>query len=209
MTREQRRSNMANEILAALEETVRDGRFSELTVEDLASAAGVSRATFYVYFRDKHDIAMAWLHGVSQQLVEGNRWDELPPDVTRDDVRAMIASLVESYAPHASVMSVVYDLALHDRVIRTEIDALITELINTLAKHIRKGQRRGFIDPTLIPNETAAWLTWMAETTQYELNPSLSAAELDRHIDTYTDILWSTLYAPAQAGVAGRSPSPS
>jgi AcrR family transcriptional regulator len=191
---------MAGEILAKLEETVRDGRFSELTVEDLAAAAGVSRATFYVYFRDKHDIAMAWLNSVSQQLVEGNRaWDELPRDVTREDLRRMIVNLVEGYVPHASVMSVVYDLALHDRAIRTEIDRLIADLINTLAKHIRKGQRGGFIDPDLPPNETAAWLTWMAETTQYELNPSLTPEQLERHLDTYTDILWSTLYAHARA----------
>jgi AcrR family transcriptional regulator len=198
LTREQRRVKMASEVLAALGEEIYDGGFTDLTVEDLASAIGVSRATFYVYFQDKHDIAKAWLAEVSEVLVAGNRaWDSVPHDLTRSDLRAVIANLVEGYVPHAKVMAVVYDLALHDSGIREDIDRLIANLTQTMAKHIRAGQRAGFIDPELLPSETASWLTWMAEHTQQELKPSLGPEGMNRHIETYTDILWHTLYASA------------
>ena len=76
--------------------------------------------------------------------------------------------------PNAKVMAVVYDLALHDSGIRQDIDELIATLTQAMAKHIRAGQRAGFVDTGLLPNETASWLTWMAEHTQ--LRSRLSAS---------------------------------
>jgi len=39
-------------VFAATEELVREGSFTEVSVERLAAAAGISRSTFYVHFQD-------------------------------------------------------------------------------------------------------------------------------------------------------------
>lgn len=44
------------QILLALEEVCRDRRFHEVTLEDVASQAGVGKGTIYRYFRDKEDL---------------------------------------------------------------------------------------------------------------------------------------------------------
>src|SRR5947209_6331519 len=52
-----RRAAIEARILAALEELLRAGAsFTELGVERIASAAGISRSTFYLYFTDKTDL---------------------------------------------------------------------------------------------------------------------------------------------------------
>ncbi|MBA2430220.1 MAG: helix-turn-helix transcriptional regulator, partial [Thermoleophilaceae bacterium] len=37
-------------------ELVEDASFKDLTVDEIARAAGISRSAFYFYFRDKHDL---------------------------------------------------------------------------------------------------------------------------------------------------------
>ena len=63
-----------------------------------------------------------------------------------------------------------------------------------LRKHIRVGQRAGFIDPELLPAETAGWLTWMAERGMTQLVQHAGKAKLRRLEETFTSILWYALY---------------
>ncbi|HWX98568.1 MAG TPA: TetR/AcrR family transcriptional regulator, partial [Mycobacterium sp.] len=50
-TRQQRREQMERRLLDATERLMRDGAsFTELSVDRLSTAAGMSRASFYIYF---------------------------------------------------------------------------------------------------------------------------------------------------------------
>src|ERR1700739_1830097 len=52
--REQRRAQMERRLLDATERLMRDGAsFTELSVDRLSNEAGISRASFYIYFEDK------------------------------------------------------------------------------------------------------------------------------------------------------------
>ncbi|HEY5854151.1 MAG TPA: helix-turn-helix domain-containing protein, partial [Aldersonia sp.] len=56
-TRAQRRAAIEQAMLAATERLMESGTsFTELSVDRLASEAGISRPTFYVYFEDKGDV---------------------------------------------------------------------------------------------------------------------------------------------------------
>jgi hypothetical protein len=98
-------------------------------------------------------------------------------------------------------MAAVYDAASYDAQVRDEVQAMMKTNVASLRKHIRLGQKEGFVQPGLLPDETAAWLTWMAERGLHQLVRSASDKELGLLIDAYTDVVWNSLYAfaPAQA----------
>ena len=58
------------------------------------------------------------------------------------------------------------------------------------------GQQQGFIDTALLPSETAAWLTWMAERGFHRLVRDATDAEYQRLVNAYSRIVWNTLYRP-------------
>jgi AcrR family transcriptional regulator len=66
-----RRDEIREHLLEAVERLVSDGlSFTELSVERLATEAGVSRSTFYVYFDDKAALLTAWLAEVIDEVTE-------------------------------------------------------------------------------------------------------------------------------------------
>jgi TetR/AcrR family transcriptional regulator, ethionamide resistance regulator len=187
------RSDLAQQILAAAESDVVSGRFADLSIEQLTRQAGISRSKFYVYFQDKDDLIRAFFSAVWTQTHQAQHtWWRLDDTATQADLRAALAEIVHAYAPYRVLMAAVYDQALHSQSIRDEVDRVIADNTSRLAKHIRDGQRGGYVATGLLPTETAAWLTWMAERTQHALEPG---EDPERHIDTYTDIVWHTLYA--------------
>lgn len=196
------RIELARQILTAAEEAIRTARFADLSIEELTRQAGISRSKFYVYFQDKDDLVRAWFADVWNQVHHAQAdWWALDAGSTRDDLRRALAGIVHTYRPHATLMAAVHDQSLHNLAIRAEVDEVVARNVAGLAEHIRNGQRHGFVDPGLLPGETAAWLTWMAERTQHALGGDLDDQDLRRHTDTYTDIVWQTLYAPARAAV--------
>ena len=190
------RAELARKALTAAEEAIATARFADLSIEQLTRQAGISRSKFYVYFQDKDDLIRAWFDDVWDEVYASHRdWWQLGHTASKDDLRTALANVVESYRPHATLMAAVYDQALHNSAIRSEVEATIERNIAGLAKHIRRGQHEGFIKTDLLPRETAAWLTWMAERTQHALEPDMDQQTLRRHVDTYTDIVWNSLYS--------------
>lgn len=172
--------------------------FGEIPVERLVSAAGLSRSTFYVYFEDKSDLLVAWFGEITHDLESAARqWWELGPDSTRDDLRVALAAIVKTYRPHTTLMAALYDEAPSDAGLRQLVTGMMDANVAGLRKHIRAGQRAGFVDPTLLPAETAGWLTWMAERGLHRLVRGASDAEAERLVESYTSIVWNTLYRPA------------
>jgi AcrR family transcriptional regulator len=198
---------MRNRLLVAVEELIAEGEsFTEVSVERLVSAAGVSRSTFYVYFEDKGDLLRAWLAEIIAEVTDGARdWWMLSGESTRDDLRKALARVVKTYRPHTTLMAAVYDAAAYDASVREEVTAMMDANIAALRSHIKKGQKAGFVDPDLAPAETASWLTWMAERGLHQLVRTANDAQVERLIDAYTSIIWNTLYAPARQGSQRRA----
>lgn len=196
-----RRDELLVELLAALQRALDAGdSYMDIPIGRLVADAGISRSTFYSYFDDKGDVVRLWFAETRDQIHEASEpWWELGPSATQDDVRRALATLVGVYLPHARMMAAVYDAAAYDMAVREEVGALMTENIAALQRHIRAGQRDGWIDTDLLPAETAAWLMWMAERTYHQavVTADPGATDVDAHIDAFTRIVWRTLYAGA------------
>ena len=203
--REDRRSEVRDRLLAAVERLLETGEsYTELSVERLTSEAGISRSTFYVYFADKGDLLRSWFEHLNEELQDpAARWWQLDGDSTKDDLRAAISQILNTYRPHTKLMATVYDAASYDPDIRQEVETTMSRNVAALRKHIKEGQREGWIAPDLRPAETAEWLMWMAERGQHRLIARADGDdEVERLIDAYTDIVWHTLYAYAPSRLA-------
>jgi AcrR family transcriptional regulator len=202
--RAQRREQVRRRLLGVVEELLKGGEsYAEISVERLVSEANLSRSTFYVYFEDKGDLLRAWFAQVVEELEDAaGAWWKLDQTATREDLRAALARIVHAYRPHTTLMAALYEMAPYDATVRTEVTAMMSSNIGGLRRHVQRGQKQGWIDPGLLPAETAAWLTWMAERGQHQMVLGAGDAEVEKLIDAYTDIVWNSLYAfaPSRSG---------
>lgn len=199
-SRAQRRDDIRMKLLGAVEQMLAEGEsFTELSVERLVAQAGVARSTFYVYFEDKGELLRAWLEDITESLDDSARdWWNLDAKADRDDLRKALAAIVLTYRPHTNLMAAAFDAAAYDPAVREAAMALMTHNAAGLRKHIKAGQRDGFVDPALPAAEVAQWLTWMAERGLHQLVRGANDATVDALIEAYTAIVWNTLYAPCK-----------
>jgi TetR/AcrR family transcriptional regulator, ethionamide resistance regulator len=195
-----RRDEIRHRLLEVVEHLLDEGEsFTEISVERMVSQAGLARSTYYLYFQDKGDLLVAWFGEITVELeTAATGWWNLGPGATRQDLRTALEGIVKAYRPHTTLMAAMYDAAAYDPEVRGLVTAMMKRNIAGLRKCIKTGQKAGFIDGDLLADQTAGWLTWMAERGLHQLVRTASEAELERLIDAYTAIVWNTLYAPAR-----------
>jgi AcrR family transcriptional regulator len=199
-SRAERRRVIAEHVLETLTRDLRPGETStDLTVERLVKASGVSRTTFYVYFEDLNDvlIAIADQIVVSIQAVSGPWWQDLPAEPSRDDLRDALRPVFTVFLARGPVMNSVVEAAAMNRKVREQFDQLIWGSINRLADHVRRGRQAGYVRPDLDAPMIAAWLGWMMERGTLTLGVPASEAEREVHLEAQTDIIWNVLYRGA------------
>lgn len=194
--RASRRDALRSRLLAVVERLLGEGeRFTEISVERMVAEAGIARSTFYVYFEDKGDLLRAWFAEITDELrAAASAWWAIDAAPALDEVREVLGGIVATYRPHTTLMAAVYDAAAYDPAVRDLVSAMMAENVAGLRRHIRVGQRAGFVDAALPGPQTAAWLTWMAERGLHQLVRTASDAELERLVDAYARIVWKTLY---------------
>jgi AcrR family transcriptional regulator len=200
--REARREEVLSLLADALEQLIRDGeRFTDISVERLAAAAGMSRTSFYRHFHDKNELLSEWLlsrHGALAETAQGI-W-RLGPEATPAKLAEIEREVHEDYRPHVAVMTAFYDAAAADPGLRAEYDEIMDARTERLRVHIERGQAEGWLDPTVPPEETAAWLVCMAEWGNHQLALEAGA---DPPAGSLADFFWRVLYAPCQPAAHG------
>lgn len=194
--RQARREQVERRLLDATETLMNAGAsFTELSVDRLASSAGMSRANFYVYFQDKGDLLRRLAGQVFGDLAAGAaRWWDVAWRHDPEDVRAAMTAIIGSYRHHQSVLVALNEMAGYDPSVRAEYRDQLTAITARLTTVVEDGQADGSIRGTLPAATTASALVWMVERScQQNLphNPSGYDAELAA---TLTEIVWAALY---------------
>src|SRR3954469_16633055 len=102
------------EIVEAAAALLREKPFRELTVDDLMRRTGLSRPSFYVYFRDRHELVLKVVEHIGGELFAmSERWHEGAGDgPTR--IREAIDGVVGVFAAHGPVLRALADAAAVD-----------------------------------------------------------------------------------------------
>ena len=164
--RERRRKARQRVISTALRLADR-GSFGDLTVDEIARSAGISRSAFYTHFEDKQALLLVAVEEVSAELYEMAErwWHGLGPPAER--VRVAIDGVVSVYAENATVLRIAAEVSAHDEEVRELWLDIANRFIEATAEHIRSEQSRGLIPGNLDPRPTAESLFWMAERCCY------------------------------------------
>jgi AcrR family transcriptional regulator len=137
--------------------------YRDLTVEEIAAAAGISRSAFYLHFSDKGELIEAAAAEVSGELgAAAARWwrGEGAPAAR---IRRAVDGFVTVYAEHRQVLAVITEAASYDERVRGLWMEIIGRFIGATAEHLAAEQRRGLVPDRLDAASAAEALVWMSE----------------------------------------------
>lgn len=167
LSRRRRHEETRREVLRAAIELAGSAPFKDLTIDEIARAAGVSRPAFYQYFRDKGELLLAAVEEVSRALYdEADSWwnGEGPPE---ELVRGAIGGVAAVWAENARLLRVATEVSTYDEEVRSFWVELVGQFVEATAEHIRADQAEGRARPGLDPEATAEALVWMTERCCY------------------------------------------
>jgi TetR/AcrR family transcriptional regulator, ethionamide resistance regulator len=148
-------------VLEATEGLLADGAsFSDLGVERIARAAGISRTAFYFYFKDKRELLLRLTEDVVAQLYEAAEgWFT----GSTDDLTEAIRSIGHLFNDHGPLLKAIVEQSALDEEVAGFWRGLVGRFVDaTQARLEREG--RG----PAAAHGTAFALVWMTERTFYE-----------------------------------------
>ena len=111
----------------------REGYYAA-TVDQIVSAAGASRQTFYVHFADKGQLLTELIAGYTERAEA--YMDRLPgPTPTLPELRAWLVELAEFLENEKAVLSVLNEITAHSPEIPSFIAATRDVLMRSLGRH--------------------------------------------------------------------------
>lgn len=201
-TRQERREQIERRLLEATDRLMGDGAsITELSVDRLASEAGISRATFYIYFEDKGHLLRRLASQVFGDLADAaQRWWSVASRSDPGDVRAAMTAIIAAYRQHQPVLVALNEMAPYDAAVGQTYRDLIAEVSRRFEAVIVDGQNAGTIRPQLPPDITAHTLVLMVERTCQQNLPARPTSFDAELAEVLTEIVWGSLYLTNPVG---------
>ncbi|TWD17621.1 TetR family transcriptional regulator [Streptomyces sp. T12] len=128
--------------------------YTELSVEQIAHAAGISRSTFYLYFRDKVDVLLR-LSGTlkRESYAIAASWHPTGPTGGVDGLARTYELILQHYRKYTALLSAISEVAAYDPAVRAAWDTHQGQFEDNLIKIMEEEQKSGRmaadIDPVL------------------------------------------------------------
>jgi TetR/AcrR family transcriptional regulator, ethionamide resistance regulator len=134
------------EILDAAEALLSELPFRELSVDELMARTGMTRSSFYHYFRSLDEVAIALMRRVQGEMMEAVApW--LRTDYDGDpavSVEQGIRATAEVFARHALVLTAIHEASFHyEAVQHVWRDGILEDWIRAIAAQVRAQRERG------------------------------------------------------------------
>jgi AcrR family transcriptional regulator len=151
------------EILDAAEALLSERPFRDLSVDNLMARTGMTRSSFYHYFRSLDEVAIALMRRVQGEMMEAaSPWlrtgYEGDPAV---GVKQGIRASAEIFARHGLVLAAIHEASFHyGAVQRAWREGVLEDWINAIADQLRAQRERG-VTRVAEPEEIARALLLM------------------------------------------------
>ncbi len=171
----------------ALIELVEEPAFKDISVDDVARAAGITRSAFYLYFRDKHELLAAAAAGLAQALHdEADRWWHGRGRPERR-LREALGGVAALYERHTGLLRAIIEVSGYDDEIRLFWREVVERFVDATTEELRAERRAGRVPRELEPQATAETLVWMVERCCY-----VYLAHGERSVPELVDALTAT-----------------
>jgi AcrR family transcriptional regulator len=160
-------------------------------VDDIVTAAKSSHGTFYLYFASKEDLFEQLVEVVATQIRElvAELPTVSPTDEGRAQLRRWLDRFADLYEEHGPVIRAWTEAELSGEVAGHQGDAVLGDLVGTLATRLRLPRRAG-----LDPGIAALALVTMVERLNYYANTRQLQASRDELLDVMVDIFDAALF---------------
>ena len=167
-SRRRTRAEVQEAVRGALVELLAERPFKDVTVDELARRAGLSRTAFYFYYPDKNEVLKEAANDVAAEVyAEADRWwhGEGPPVQL---VREALEGIAGVFTAHADMLRAAVEATTYDPEFRAFYESLIHRFVHATAAHLRRELDAGRLRP-LDPDSIAEALVWMAERCNYAI----------------------------------------
>jgi AcrR family transcriptional regulator len=202
---DEERTDVRAAILSAAERLLENRRLDELTVVDMIEEAGVSRASFYMYFESKHAVVAALAEVVTTKVFdkEWGPWlsgcEPHKQEILVDHMRATIAL----WHKHRGVLvATAAGWRTHAEAYSAWGDIMRSYIADTRA-YIERARAAGAAPPGLDAGILAGLLVWGNESALYlrltGQAPEFADEDEERLAITLAGLWWRAIYADSPA----------
>ena len=190
----EKRAAVEAAVLEATEGLLAGGRsYADLTVEDIARGAGISRTAFYFYFRDKRELLMRLTEEVAEVLyAEADAWWSGEGD-GRAALERALASVIRLYQEHGVLLRAVVEASAYDEVVAEFWRALVGRFVDATRRRIEEEQAAGGMTG-VSAEATAFTLSWMTERACYQRIVQGGDPTVEEFLAALVHIWTATLY---------------
>jgi TetR/AcrR family transcriptional regulator, ethionamide resistance regulator len=188
-------------ILATAERLLTERSFADVSVDDLARGAGLSRPTFYFYFRSKEAVLLSLLEPLIARA--DSEFDgavqRLPTD-PRKIWRSGIKAFFTAFESHRAVARAGAEALAGSPEIRAVWSSFMQRWIDQTAVMIRAERARGAAPESIAAADLATALNEMNERMiMATLSAEQPAVNEDKVVDTLAHIWVSSIYSEVDA----------
>lgn len=188
-------------LLEATHQLLEERSLEEITVFDVINAAGVSRATFYLYFESKNAAVATLAQAAMAQIYDG-LWRpflagaEPPSEVVLTE---HFLETIEMWRAHRAVLVAAAAAWRADPEAFYQWGVLWAQYVDDVTAYIERARTGRLAPPGLHAGALAAMLVWLAETTVYLLMTGASAHLSDELLaaSTLAGVWMRTIYGEA------------
>jgi TetR/AcrR family transcriptional regulator, ethionamide resistance regulator len=186
-------------ILATAERLLEERAFADVSVDDLAKGAGLSRPTFYFYFKSKEAVLLTLLEPMIARAdaeFEGavQRLPMDPRRVWRNGIKAFFVA----FRSHRAVALAGAEALATSPEIRAVWSSFMQKWIDQTAAMITAERARGAAPDTIPAADLATSLNQMNERTmRAALSAEQPSVDENHLVDTLTHIWVSSIYGEA------------
>jgi TetR/AcrR family transcriptional regulator, ethionamide resistance regulator len=192
-----RRAAVEAELMRAAEELLAEGNvYTELSIEQIAARAGISRSAFYFYFQDKRELLVRMVEQVAELFhAQADRWwkavgdNGFADDVGPAELKRTLTAVLEIWREHAPLLAAIVETAGYDREVSAFWRAVMQRFVEPTRQHIEAEQAAGRAEK--LPAEATAFaLVWMTERVWYQHVLGSSGVSDEALIDALTGVIW-------------------
>lgn len=123
----------------------------EMTVDEIAQAAGIAKGTVYLYFRSKHEIYWAIIENVLAVLHEQVRQELAKPGTIEECVRRFVTTKMTYFEAHHDLLRLYYNevnsVAAKPPRVREQFERQYLEQVRLLQSALEGAMAEGILRP--------------------------------------------------------------